>query len=239
MIYDKINLMLPTRGRVHTVLPRFINSILNTTDDLSKIRFTILVDTDDDDTLSYLNETLGLFIPERFHLIINNDTKLPHLAKFYNRLYSETHFNEPGTLVSMVGDDMECITPGWEEMVLNAANDTQGKVVIYGDDCAFQHEKMTVYFFTSRRLVDATGHDFMWDRWRANIIDFVWTEVARKLDCLHYIEKLKIVHHHEANDDTFHRMDPFRRFAVNEVGRAIDTYSNNIVKHVLSSGSWA
>lgn len=190
--YDAINLMLPTRGRVQG-LKRFVESAITLADNPGLLRFSFLTDHDDAPTNQWTRSLLW----QGKHTIVDHETDGPHLARYYNRLYYESIFQELGTLVSMVADDMYFETKGWDSLVLDRMNKYDGRAFVYGDDCNVQHEKMAVNCFTSRLVVDGTcTGEFMWGRWRANIIDVVWTEIARRAGILEYIPELKIVHDH-------------------------------------------
>lgn len=233
MKYNRINIMLPTRGRVkNDRLPRLMRSIRDMTKNKNAVSITLMVDIDDIETIAYVESGCdGVGVP--VHVITNDTPTGPHLALFYNRIYKETPDNAPSTLVSMIGDDMEFETLGWEQMVLDTANDNDGRCIVHGDD-GIQHERMPVHLFTSRSLVEKTGVPFMWEKWRANMIDYVWGEVGRKLGITRYLPGMKITHHHssiEGGDETYHGMDAYRVFASGREA-LINAYVDMIVKTV-------
>jgi hypothetical protein len=195
----------------------------------------VLYDWDDRETHYYTRRVLGGACRSILH-----EGDKPHLASFFNTLYNSTADWGDGTLVSMLGDDMEFLTKDWDQRVLEVANKTDGVSIIYGDDRYIQHEKMTVHFFTSRKVVDATGVPFMWPKWRSNMIDYIWTCVGKKLGILEYLPNVWIRHNHSSKngieaDETYHRMDPYRQFAAGKSGM-INAYVDKIVANVRASG---
>lgn len=239
MKYDKINLMLPTRGRVKSgKLPKFVQSAEATASAVgASVVYTFLVDADDNETYFYLNN-IGL--GDRAHILVNPDTSAPHLGRFFNKLYDATRFNDPGTLVSMVGDDMVFVTPGWDTKVLEAMNASGGRSLVYCDDAYTQHEKLCVNMFVSRALVGATGRPFMCPEYAADFIDSIWMMMGSKLGVLRYLSEVVIRHEHSGSgtpdtyDETFKRLRGQYQSAPNE--RAIHNYVDSLVSSVESSG---
>lgn len=229
MRYSAINLMLPTRKRL-TGLERFTTSAVHLAADASCLRFSFLVDASDIETLQWVNE----FQWNHKHIIVDHNTDGPHLARYYNRLYSESIYKDEATLVSMVADDMYFDTQGWDEMILSCVNRHGGHAYVFGDDCYIQHGKMAVNGFTSRMVVEGTGAgEFMWSRWRANMIDVVWTEIARRAGILEYIPELHIPHDHNGRkavkDETHLRLKQHYTFAAGR-WHILDPYINAAVE---------
>lgn len=185
MKYDRINLMVPTYKRVENgKLPRFIDSAIKNADDINNICFTFLLNYDDHETYSYFFYNK---VPKGFKFVIlYTRERTPHLGKFYNDIYKRSSLNKPGTVVSMVGDDMEFITKGYDTAILNAMNKHNGKVIVYCNDDFVQGEKLCVNLFTSQELVNATKYPFMCELFAAYFIDTVWMKVGQKLNLLHY-----------------------------------------------------
>lgn len=232
--YDCINVMVPTRCRVKNGrLPRLVNSLVRCTENPENVCLTLFIDVDDVESREY---AARLPVPFAYDIMLNTYSgEGPHLSRFYNAMYKGTRFNERETLVSMIGDDMEFLTEGWDSLVLSYANLMDGRCLIYGDDCFRQHENMAVHFFTTRDLVNATCHDFMWEMWRANMIDYVWTRIAQELGVLCYIPSLQIAHHHSSGvdgaDATYHGMDQYRVFAAGREN-LIKAYVDEAVRNV-------
>lgn len=191
-MYKKINLLLPTRKRVRSgSLSRYLKSAMQTADP-RRLVVTFLADRDDEETLRYLEKGEHIRCP--YEVLINEEIRKPHLGRFYNRLYRETRWQEEEIAVSMTGDDMIFETPGWDLRVLEEMNRTQGWAVVYGDDDLWQHEKMCVNLFTSRRLVEATGRPFMCEYFAGDFLDAVWHEVGRQMRFLSYLNDVVIRH---------------------------------------------
>jgi hypothetical protein len=184
-----------------------------------RVHLRVLVDRDDPATAEYVLRQRNVRVLWR-----ENPETGPHLARMYNALYATQDPAE--RLVSMVGDDMEFRTQGWDSMVLDEVNRHAGWALVYGDDDYVQHGRMAVHFFTTRRVVTATGREFMWERWRANIIDYVWTEVAHQAGILRYLPAMHIAHLHSARnpDETYKRMTPHRQFASGKYNGVITAY---------------
>jgi len=227
--YTAINLMLPTRKRL-AGLERFTTSAIHLAADASRLRFSFLVDVSDIETLKWVND----FQWNHKHIIIDHRTDGPHLARYYNRLYAESIYKDEGTLVSMVSDDMYFDTQGWDRLVLDRINQYHGNAYVFGDDCYLQHGNMAVNGFTTRTVVEGIGTgEFMWGRWRANMIDVVWTEIARRAGILEYIPELHVVHDHQGKktvkDETHLRLKQHYTFAAGR-WHILDPYINMAVE---------
>lgn len=193
ILYDKINLMLPTYKRSDKKLPRFIESALKTAAKPQDLRFTFVVNESDPESVTLIQTML----PASQVCIIKENLPKPHLAKYFNMAYDRTTFAEPGTLVSMLGDDMEFVTQGWDELVLLWANMFNGEGLFYGDDMKGTHKTLCVYFFASRKLVDAQKpHPFMCEMFPVDDMDVIWNYVSKKLRKRFYVPGLQIFHNH-------------------------------------------
>lgn len=209
MGYDVLNIMVPTRGRPKWIL-RFIESALDCCDSKKQIRFTFLVDADDAESCAALNR----YSRRKYVAVLTNTWggPHPHLPKYYNQMYRETPFCEPGVAVSMFGDDMVFESSGYDTAFLSALSDANGYAVVYGDDCYIQHDKMCVHLVTSRELVAATQRPFMCELFRAQCIDTVWYAVGKARQLLRYLPDVKVHHYHsgalpaESRDETFKRL---------------------------------
>jgi len=210
MKYDTINMLLPTRQRVKNgKLPRFVKSCEACASDPRHVVITFLVDPGDDETVEYL---ASLKTPLRFQVLPAADGGgKPHLARMYNQLYEETRFREPGTLVSMVGDDMEWQTSGYDLAILNMTNKHSGMAVVYCDDGYIQHDKLMVNLFTTRKVVELTQRPFMCPEFPAYFMDTLWTQVAKRTGIAYYLKDVVLKHWHmsrnpKAIDETARRL---------------------------------
>lgn len=194
MKYTGINFFLPTFQRLDG-LKRFIDSCESLALYPMNNRYTLLVNDKDDATLRYAWNLENA--DKRFAVLYECDSG-PDLAKFYNRIYDFTPFDEEELLVTMVSDDMEFQTVDFDDVILHVANKTNGVVVIYCNDGGAQGEKLCVNLITSRKVVDASGAPFMCPKFRANFIDTVWMQVGQALDILHYLSDVVLQHHHQS-----------------------------------------
>ena len=232
--YDKINLMVPTRGRAKTMLPKFISSACSTISGLGGICFTFCVNVNDKETRDFLKKN----VPDNMLDIIYEDLPAPHLAKFFNMMYVQTRFRNPRTMVSMLGDDMEFITPDWDKKILDAINEMGGRGIVYCDDDYYQHEHLCVNLFSTRPIVDASGKPFMCEMFPADYIDNVWMEVGKATGTLRYLADVKIRHNHSSKvpaaqqDDTYRRLRSVAtgstRDAEKYIKEAVDGITGNI-----------
>lgn len=190
--HEEICLMVPTRGRAETKLPRFVDSALRQAAEPERLRFAFCVDPDDVGTIDYLRRSP---LASDAYEIHSQQGQGPHLASMYNQLYSDTQFAGPGTLVSMVGDDMIFRTPGFDARILDAINAREGRAVVHCRDGVLDGLIFT-NLFVSRQLVEATGAPFMCPEFAADMIDVVWTVAARLVGLDVYLDDVMIEHDH-------------------------------------------
>lgn len=212
MKYDSICLMLPTYGRSETLLPRFITSATATAKNLADLKFAFCINEKDTKTYDYL---MRLPWPNRKNLlIVFEKTEKPNLAYYFNLLYTGAQIFGDGCVASMVGDDMEIITPGWDEKILNAINQYDGIGVFWCNDDYIAKERMCVNMFVARKFVDATERPFMAEEFEADMIDYVWRKIAKYTRTAHYFPDIIIKHNHNTSkprgqwDSTFNRLRP-------------------------------
>lgn len=208
-IYDRVCLMLPTYGRSKTMLPVFVDSAIRTASSPGSVCFAFCVNAGDAATLDYL-QTKD-FCGHDTEVILESLPR-PDLSEYFNMLYDQTKTRgEPGTLVSMLGDDMVFETPGWDKDLLGAVNHYEGVGVFWFDDAYIAHERCCVNMFVSRKMVEATGRPFM-APFAADMIDVVWTEVGRGTRSLHYFPNIVLRHNHNTKvaaghwDSTYMRL---------------------------------
>jgi len=232
MRYNKINLMLPTRGRIKNgKLPRFISSSIRLVSNPKNICITFLIDIDDHVTKAFVN---NLKLPVPFEILYWRE-KQPHHGKMYNQIYEQTRFKDEGTLVSMVGDDMEFKTSGYDIAILNAINKVNGMGLVYCND-DFQGKKLCVNLFTSRKYVEATKYPFMCELFATYFIDTVWMRVATKTKTAIYLPDIILKHHHASfnrkdRDITFQRLQKVKK-PFNEGYKLVNEYSDKIIKNL-------
>jgi len=233
MKYTKINLMLPTFGRVtNKKLPRFIASCVALVSNPKNIYLTFLVNLGDVETKKYL---LNLRLPCQFEVLYWGQEK-PHLGRMYNQIYEQTKFKEPGTLVSMVGDDMEWKTSGYDIAILDAINKCDGLGLIYCNDAYVQGKKLCVNIFTTRKYVELTKHPFMCELFKAYFLDTVWMKVAIKTKTAYYLQDVVLKHHHCSANPKHKDLTAVRlgkeRIAFKVAYRMCDEYAGKIIKNL-------
>jgi len=217
MIYDKICLMLPTYKRPGSIMT-FVNSALRTADDWRRIRFSFCVNEKDEISKQMISE--GLFFPDPdMWEIIEESTDQPNLSLYFNLMYDKTRFNEPETIVTMVGDDMVFLTKGWDTKVIETISANDGKAIVYCNDNYIAKEKLCVNLFTTRKVVEAQEKPFMCEYYHAEMIDVVWHYVGQMTNLLIYLPDVYIQHNHSTKqnkekwDETFQRIAPIQAAA--------------------------
>ena len=240
--YTRINLMLPTRQRVkNEKLPTYLNSALNTMSSNDNVVFTFLIDEDDDQSNIYLTDFCKNYGLDKTQIIVNS-SKTPHLGHFYNRLYDETKFQDEKTLVSMTGDDMEFITPNWDQEILASANRSKGLGIIYCNDNFVQRRRLCVNLFVTRTLVELTGKPFVCPWFAGDYLDDVWMAVGEAIGRLIYRGDIIIQHNHVDNDSPDIEVDQTYKRLRQEVSvtrhfsNKINMYAGRIYANLLKAG---
>ena len=217
MDYNKLCLMVPTYKRSTTSLPVFINSAIETAGDLKNICFCFCVNKKDTATKEYIEKYLWPAGVE--WEIIEEKLIQPNLAAYFNMMYEKTRFNSSSVCVSMLGDDMEFVTKGWDVEFLRMINAYNGVGVFWANDDYIAHELLCVNLFVTRKFVEATRKPFMCDLYHADMIDAVWMEIGKLTHTSHYLEDVIIRHNHNTKkpgeqwDETFMRLRPIQQQA--------------------------
>lgn len=238
-MYNKINLMLPTRGRSKTTLPTFIKSAIANASSLENIRFTFLINMNDTDTLHYITRYFGERLDIEIDILLEDNDK-SHLAKMFNFVYERTKFQDPETLVSMLGDDMEFRTKNYDKLILKAINQMDGIGIVWGDDCFNWHGELCVNLFTTRKYVDYMKPlPFMCELYPRELIDTIHYEVAKSFDCANYIPSMKIYHNHatrpgNGGDETYKNLLKENDITKTNTGK-LDAYVKQCVKNVVKN----
>lgn len=207
-MFKRINIMLPTYGRANTKLKTFIDTAKIASSGKEAVCFTFCVNRDDKETFEIIPKLLDGW---NYDIILEN-LETPNLAKYFNMMYNQTKFNDPETLVSMLGDDMEFRTPDWDKTVLDMANTINGQGIIFCDD-GFDNPdcfKMCVQIFTSRQYVEANKPEpFMNEQFPCDVIDLIWHHVAGNMHRYYYLPNVLIFHNHAVRsnlDETYIRL---------------------------------
>ncbi len=200
--------MLPTYMRSSTLLPTFVDSAIEMATNTDNICFSFCVNKNDHGTIEYIKKRFKDTSIE-YTMIIENEQN-PNLAVFFNMIYNATHADN--LIMSMLGDDMQFVTRGYDLLILEKINNIDGLGIVYGDDCLWWHEKLCVNFFTTCKFVDLIKpNKFMCEAFPRDQIDIIWYEIAKKLSMLYYIGCLKIKHNHSTApgnslDETYKRL---------------------------------
>jgi hypothetical protein len=212
MIYDKISLMLPTYRRSTTYLPRFIESAMMTAKNLNNVCFAFCVNKGDFDTIDYIN---SLYWTKCGACVVClEETTKPNLAKYFNILYDQTVEYGDNCVVTMMGDDMEFRTPGWDVKILEAINAYDGVGVFWANDDYIAKERCPVNMFVTRKMVEATEKPFMCEDYEADMIDYIWGKVGKYTKTSHYLPDVHIWHNHSTNKPQVDWDESFKRLAV-------------------------
>jgi glycosyltransferase involved in cell wall biosynthesis len=240
-MYDKINLMLPTYGRSETKLPVFIKSVLKTVSNLNNIRFLFCVHEKDTETADYLREFLGKENPKVSFKVVWEALETPHLAKYFNAMYDDV-IREFGKnqIVSMLGDDMEFTTQGWDLILLESINNIDGYGVVFGDCGTWWSGDLCVNMFTTVKTVELLHPlPFMCEHYPRDQIDIVWRDTMKKLGMYHFVPGMKILHHHSTaagavKDETYKRLE-LEDKKVEEKIKLLDDYVDSCVHNVKTN----
>jgi hypothetical protein len=235
--FGKICLLLPTYGRSKTDLPRFIESAINTLEDRNQVHFHIMCNIKDMDSIHYCTDTLKGYNMS----LVTENTSTPHLANYFNQLYSTSYHQWPQSVAAMVGDDMEFVTYGWDTKILKHidAHDGIGWFYCSGDE-RFD-DALCVNLFMTRKMVALTGGQYMASEFPANGIDMVHQLAADATGLDYYIENVTILHHQYARkgkdgwDETYHRLSPCRKLAIRRKQREV-VHATKMVKSLVNKG---
>lgn len=194
MKYDRINHFLPTYQRVKSgKLPRYIESVIVNMKNSNYNCISFLVNKSDSETLDYLE---GLKISVESEILFWTQEREPNLSAMYNFIFDHTSFNDPTTLVSMVGDDMRWETKNFDQEILNVINRYGGKRLVFCNDGFKQGEKLCVNLFTSRQYVENTKHPFMCEKFKSYFIDTVWNKFSYQTKTRSYLKNVILRHYH-------------------------------------------
>ena len=190
----KLNLMLPTYGRAKTRLPMFIRTALENCEDSKNICFTFVVNKKDTETVACIEEECG---SNAEYCIIYEELEKPNLSKYFNMAYEQTKFKDFEIAASMLGDDMEFVTHGYDVEIMKWMNMFGGLGIFFCDDAKGTGDSLCVNFFTSRSYVEGLKPlPFMCELFPCDDMDVVHYLVAKELGLLFYLDHVKIFHNH-------------------------------------------
>lgn len=200
-MFKSIEIILATKGRAKTQLPTFINSCHSTALHPEDIKITAVVNVNDYDS-KILLESKGAEV-------IFESLKAPHLASLMNMGYDMSR--KKGDIVMYCGDDMEFVTPSWDDIVREDINKSNGFGLVCGDDGYLSKPECPTWFFATRMLIDTACTTFVNPRYGREGTDKVWGAiVGPPLNLVMWDERLRIEHHHASRtgkyDDTFNEL---------------------------------
>ncbi len=141
-----ISILLPSRGRPLGV-DRVVNSVRKTATHLRFIEFVIRLDSDDASKDEYLQyEGVRLRYLQRPREL---------LSLCWNECAEEAY----GEILMHAGDDIEFLTPGWDQMVRDEfAGSTDKILFVHGDDLGPHGREFGTHGFVHQRWVDTVGY---------------------------------------------------------------------------------
>lgn len=197
-MYDKLAVLCPTYKRHDTKLPKFIETAIETADNVDNIIFCFVINANDQESRTCIRR----MCKKARYEIVEEHTDKPNLSLYYNLAFDHMGKVAPNALVSMFGDDMEFITSSWDKIFIDQMNRMCGFGIVTGDDDYCQHGDKPVYFVTSRWFVNLTGGVFMPENVKVDLLDDIWRDIALKLKCYEYLPNLHILHNHATRTDT-------------------------------------
>jgi len=199
------------------------------------------VNVRDTETIAYVNR---LKADGRVAVdMVMEKLRQPNLSYYFNKIYDETVFNSPSTVVSMVGDDMIFESLDWDIAILQEINVHKGVGIVWCNDAYIAHENLCVNLFTTRHFVDATEKPFMCPLFTADMMDVVWMITAKETCTGHYLPEVIIRHDHgtavteDKWDENFCRLSPLR--TLNSGARQqkkAAVYANIMAANLVKSG---
>jgi hypothetical protein len=185
---QKIGILCPTRKRVE-FLKRYINSIVTSADNPERCTFHFLIDDDDLETKSFLDETK-----------IQDNVKVKYqihkygsvaLSDMWNKLY-ETCDDE---IIMISGDDAIMRSQHWDTIVSNIFNQIPDKMcLVYGRD-GIHDQNFAAQFFLHRNWIETAGYIFP-KYYTADWADTWVFEVSKMLQRSLFVKEIFLEHMH-------------------------------------------
>jgi hypothetical protein len=248
-MYDELWLMVPTYKRVEWI-NRLVASALEMADDPSRINFCFCVNAKDAKSIAFVNELEGkrLEDPRAGSTVIVKEKSIqPNLSLYFNMMYDAVLPLTGGDcVVSMLGDDMEFATKGYDTRLLDEINKRDGLGVFWCNDGYVAGSRCCVNLFVTKKMVDLTGRPFMCPLYRADMIDAVWWWIGAMTGTHCYLSDVVIKHLHNtslpAYDETFRRLRPLQVSANSPANQQLGkVYATIVAGNLIAAGcgSWA
>ena len=179
----KISLLIPTRKRVSN-LKRLIESIYNTTHDISNIELIIYADDDDAETLEFFSKERS---SPRFSHLINSKLltgrRLPKFGETNNVMARASS----GDILMLGADDIVFRTKNWDANVRDMFQKYPDRLaLIFGYDGIQPPGTLATHCFISRRSTEILGYATPGD-FGYNYADNWMTELYRQINRLVYV----------------------------------------------------
>ena len=184
---DTISIIFPTRYR-HNNVKELLDTLQNTVKYKARCEVCIYFDDDDVDTINKCKEFINNYDITVKYIV---GPRLV-LSQLWNEAYEKL---ATGTIIMQCGDDIRFRTPDWDEVVYNAYNKFDDKILlVFGND-GIAFEKLATHSFVSRKWIEVSG---MWlPPYFASDFNDVWLdEVARKVGRIQYFPDLYFEHMH-------------------------------------------
>jgi len=176
----KISIVFPTKNRPKRV-QEMINSCLSTAQIPTLIEFVIYVDMGDNSLDSIEN------FPSNVRIIKGYPQWLTSL---YNFLATQA----TGEIIMYGADDILFVTESWDLEVRKAFSDLKfGLGLVFPNDLSVYQGTLATHGFVTRKWIETFG--YLLPPYFPNVFTDRWvTEVARKLNCLVYLNEVVIEH---------------------------------------------
>lgn len=191
-----IDLLIPTRARPDR-LRTWLQSIVDTADELDKLHAIIRYDHDDTATIEAISDLSAEF---PFTLWVVGERK--PLAEYWNDAFADG--NSP--IVMMNGDDSVFTCKGWDTRVRDFFSSHDPYWLLYGPD-GIQNEKLSTHPITTRQAANERKY-YVWPEFTMGYVDTWLYEIYQRAGRLHYDEGVGLDHRHftkfpELTDETY------------------------------------
>jgi hypothetical protein len=185
----QIAIIVPSRERMNRRLT-LLTSIITSVDDINNIK--VYFGIDKDDPTRNLAYKIAAAVPCVKIVDIETHGKFPGLGKLWNICVK----NSTEEIISMIGDDMVFLTPGWDKMILDEfANLPEDKIKAVHCNDNHHGKKLAVNLFCHRKYADVMGQ-FMREEFKINWVDQWLHQMFDSFGRLSYREDIMIEHRH-------------------------------------------
>lgn len=183
-----IGILCPTRKRVQ-FLHRYIESIVQTADNPDRCTFHFLLDEDDVESVSFLNDISATGkVNVKYQVHTHGSVAL---SDMWNKLYETCNDD----IVMISGDDAIMRSPHWDSVIDNVFNQVPDKIcLVYGRD-GIHDQKFAAQFFLHRKWIETAGYIFP-KYYTADWADTWVFEVSKMLQRALYVPDIFLEHMH-------------------------------------------